>query len=229
MNRPKRIAIIGGGGIACALLPILSRLAHCVIVDGDVYEKANSTRQFPALTQDGNKAEVLAEMLTPNTTFCVDPISEYLEDLSILNHPYFNPVDLLIGAVDNNTSRHTIMEVALTLGIPAFLGGNESEHGEAHAFLPGVYDPCLYHDFSTNDAPPPYHCNTDKAIEENPQGPIANALAAGAILHLLSSYERVENLRNMVVYSRLDPLGSRFNRVVDYEAVGTLAAHPELA
>lgn len=217
MNRPHKIAVIGAGGISCALLPILSRLTDLVIVDGDNYEPENVHRQFPALTSEGNKAEVLSDMLRDHTVFDLKAIPEYLEGLQILNHPDFENVGLIIGAVDNNESRGIIMEIALTLGIPAFLGGNEHEHGEAHAFYPGVYDPALHHDFSGGD-PAPFHCNSDKTIEEFPQTPIANALAAGSILHLLSSYERVEDLKNAVVYSRLDPLGSRFARAKDYPA-----------
>jgi molybdopterin/thiamine biosynthesis adenylyltransferase len=215
MKRPNRVAVIGGGGIACALLPILSRMMHCVIIDKDVYEPANVARQFPALTKKGNKAEVLAGMLAKNTTFQLSAIPEFLEDLSMLNNPLFQGIDLIVGAVDNNESRHIIMELALTMGIPAFLGGNEHEHGEAHAFYPGIYDPTEHHDFSGGD-PAPFHCNTDKTVEEFPQTPIANAMAAGAILHLLLSYEKAENLKNAVCYTRLDPFSGVVKRVRDY-------------
>lgn len=218
MKRPSRIAVIGGGGIACALLPILSRLAHIVIVDGDDYEPENSTRQFPALTETGNKAVVLADMLEMNTIFDIHAIPEYLEGLQIMNHPSFAGVDMIIGAVDNNESRHLIVELSLTLGVPAILGGNEHEHGEAHAFFPGIYDPMMHHDFSGGD-PAPFHCNTDKTVEEFPQTPIANAMAAGAILHLLLSYEKCENLKNAVCYTRLDPFSGIVKRVRDYSMV----------
>ena len=218
MNRPHKAAIIGAGGIACHLLPALSRLMDCVIVDKDSYEPKNVHRQFPALTESGNKAHVLAALLREHTIFNMESIPEYLEGPSIMNDPAFEGVDLLIGAVDNNESRHLIMELASTLGIPAFLGGNEHEHGEAHAFYPGLYDPALHHDFSGGD-PAPFHCNSDKAIEEFPQTPLANAMAAGAILHLLLSYEKVEDLNNAVCYVRADPLSGIVRRVRDYALI----------
>ncbi len=217
MNRPQKCAVVGAGGIACCLLPILARIMDVVIIDADNYEPENYKRQFPALNHTGNKAEVLMEMIQENTLHSISAIPEYLEGLSILNNPLLEGADLLIGAVDNNESRHLIMEIALTLGIPAFLGGNEHEHGEAHAFYPGLYDPVLHHDFSGGD-PAPFHCSSDKNLEEHPQTIFGNALAAGAIIHLLSSYERVENLSNAIVYSRMDPLSSRFARAKDYPA-----------
>ncbi len=187
-----------------------------VIIDGDNYEVGNVDRQFPALTSTGNKAQVLSEMLNPHTLQNVTYIDTFLQDALITNRPEWAGVEMIFGAVDNNKSRRIIIELADMLEIPAILAGNEHEHGEAHMFIHGVHNPLDHFDFPENE-PAPWSCNSDKNLDENPQTPIANFLAAGAAAHILLSWNRVTTPRNAVVYSRTDALFNVSKRARDFE------------
>lgn len=216
MNRTyKKCGLVGAGGIGCFLAPMLCRLMDVVIIDADNYEPHNSTRQFPALTSVGNKAKVLSEHISPTTLNRVSFIESFLKGLVIKNEPEWEGVDIIFGGVDNNKSRQIIVDVADALQIPAIIAGNEHEHGEAHLFLPGVYDPFDFHEFPETE-PTPWSCNSDKNLEENPQTPIANILAASSAMHLLLSLQKVNNPQNALAYSRSDALSSTSVRVKDY-------------
>lgn len=218
MKKPTKIALIGAGGIGCNLAPILSRMHDIVIVDQDVYEPKNVLRQFPALKHTGNKAQVLADMVSPNTLMDVGFIPSYVKDYSILNHQEWRGVDFIISGVDNNESREIICEVADSMEIPAILAGNEHEHGEAHLFAPELYNPFENFDFKIEPHTAPWGCNADSVVEEFPQTPTANFLAAGCAMHLLLSWIRVKNPVNSVCYSRTDALSNTFKRVRDMKA-----------
>lgn len=211
----NKIAMIGAGGIGCNLAPILSRLHDLVIVDEDVYEPKNVERQFPALKHKGNKAEVLAGMISDNTIKKVTFIPEYVRGLTILNHENWTDIDLIVSGVDNNESRRLICMVAEAMEIPAILAGNEHEHGEAHLFVPELYNPFDYHEFKIDTHATPWGCNSDAVVDEFPQTPIANFLAGGCAMHILGSWKKVENPMNSVCYSRIDPLSSTFARIRD--------------
>lgn len=215
MNTPLKAAVVGAGGISCHLVPMLSRLMKLVIIDADNYEPANSTRQFPALKSTGNKAQVLAEMFRPHTLFEIQAIPKYLKGIRIVNEEEFDGCDFIFGAVDNNQSRHIMMQLSEDLGIPAILAGNSHEHGEAHMLIPGTYDPRDHFEFP-DTYPTPWSCNSDQTLEEFPQTAVANMLAAGCAIHLLTSWLRVENPNNSLVYSRNDALCGYFKRVKDF-------------
>lgn len=215
MNKPNKIGIIGAGGIACALAPIITKQFDTVLVDADEYEPKNSTRQFPALTSTGNKAEVLRDMLQPSTLKNIQAIPRYLKNTTIANEPEWKGVDFIIGCVDNNASRRLIIEVADAYGIPAIIAGNEDRWGEAHLFIPDIYNPLDHHDFPETDAPP-WACNSDQNLEENPQTWFANALASGCALHLLLSWVESPRERVCVAWSKTDVFSSEFKRVKHY-------------
>lgn len=217
MQPPRKFAIVGAGGIACYLAPMLAKLGSVVLIDADNYEPHNSSRQFPALKSTGNKARVLAELIQPQTIFSVEAIPKYVEDAAIVNEKEWEGVDMIIGAVDNNKSRHILFDLGDAFGIPVICGGNEHAHGEAHMLLSGHYYPQDHFEFPRNE-PAPFDCNSDKVLEEHPQTAIANCLAAGAVMHLLLSYQSVENPLNAVVYSRLDTLSSTYSRARDLMA-----------
>ncbi len=215
MKPPTKIAIVGCGGIGCQIIPVLSRMFPLVLIDEDQYEVANSSRQFPALTQDGNKAEILARMTQEHTLHKIEFIPEFVKDAMITNHPEWKGVNFIVSGVDNNASRHIIAQLAEDLEIPCILAGNSHEHGEAHLLIPGTYHPMDHYDFGDDGEKPPWSCNSDKVLEEFSQTPFANFLAAGCAIHLLLSWQRVTNPLNCVVYSRTDALCSSYSRVKD--------------
>jgi len=185
-----KIAIVGAGGIGIQLLPVLSLDHDIVLIDGDNFEPHNSTRQFPALGSTGNKAEVLQGLQYDRTLKEISYIPRYLEGITITNDPAFKDIDLIISAVDNNESRRIIVELAEDLEIPAILCGNETECGEAHLVIPGVYNPFDHHDFG-DDTPAPFSCTSDENKESAAQTSAANFLAAGCCVHILSNLKRL--------------------------------------
>lgn len=216
MKTPTKIMLVGAGGIGCNLAPILSRNHDLVIVDGDIYEPKNVTRQFPALLHAGNKAEVLAGMVDIHTLQNVWHIPEYLKNGMITNHENWSGTDFLVTGVDNNESRRICIALAEEMEIPCILAGNSHEHGEAHLFIPGIHNPLEHFPFSMEEEQSPWACNTDEVIEEFPQTPVANFLAAGCAMHLLLSWAKVQNPRNCIVYSRSDALSSTFKRAKEF-------------
>lgn len=213
MIPPKKAAVIGAGGIGCTLIPILSRLMDVVIVDGDSYEPGNAERQFPAHTSTKNKAIALSEM-TSNAIHSVQFIPEYLQDASILNWKEWDGVDIIFGAVDNNKSRRIIATLASELGLPAILAGNEHVHGDAHLVLPGYYNPFDHFAFEDKE-PPPWSCTHTKTIEEFPQTPMANIMAAGCALHILLSFRQATSPHNIIAHSLSDAFNSSSSRIKD--------------
>jgi molybdopterin/thiamine biosynthesis adenylyltransferase len=211
MNPPTKIALIGAGGIGCALAPYLCREAPLVICDEDSYEPKNHGRQFPSLVSAENKATALARLIQSQTLHEVAGIPYYLKDVMMANRPEWRGVDFIVSGVDNNKSRRIIIQVAAELGIPAILAGNEHEHGEAHLFIPFLYNPLDHHEFPDGN-PAPWSCNADKTLDEHPQTFIANTLAAGAVMHLLMSWKVARDPKNCLVYSRLDPFSSDCRR-----------------
>lgn len=224
----KKAAIIGCGGIAVNLAPALSRIMDVVLVDGDKYEPKNVTRQFPALHSTENKAKVLASMIGENTLMEVECIELFVKDGQIVNEDAWKGVDLIIGCVDNNASRLILLDLADEFRTVCILGGNEHEDGEAHCFIPGIYNPMDHFEFPHGEKTP-WACNSDKNIEENPQTPLANIMAASAIFHILLSLQKVKKPENAVVHSRLEPLSSTYARAKDLLKLASKATIAEPA
>jgi len=209
MKRPKKIAIIGAGGITCALAQNLALDHEMVIVDGDVYEPHNSTRQFPAMSKEAinaNKAEYLTQQLQkqfPGGKF--EHIPKYLKRLELLNNKKFFDAELIFCAVDNNESRLLTCDLAEAMEVPAILMGNETKSADAHLFIPGVYHPFEHHDFGEFTRAP-FACNSDQnpAAEQTSR---ANFWAASLGLHIYSSYLELDDYKFMVVKSSLDTRG----------------------
>jgi molybdopterin/thiamine biosynthesis adenylyltransferase len=215
MNQITKVAVVGCGGIAVNLVPALSRLYDIVLIDGDKYEPKNVERQFPALHSTDNKAKVLAEMIKPNTLKAVGYIEGFVKDSLITNCPEWSGVDLIIGCVDNNNSRKILIGLGDELQIPVIVSGNETEEGEAHAFIPWIYNPLDHFEFPDGE-PTPWACNHDKHVEKFPQTPLANIMAASAVFHILLSLRKVTKPENAIVHSRLEPLSSTFKRAKSF-------------
>ena len=206
MKPPKKVAVIGAGGIAIHLIPLLALDYEVVVIDGDKFEPHNSKRQWPALAAAGgegvNKATFLANHML-GTGLMISDIPGYMEGLSIVNNPNWEGVELIIGCVDNNQSRKIICEVADQQFIPAILCGNEKEMGDAHLYLPGYYDPFEHHDFGPMTKAP-FSCTSDEQGESAPQTSAANFLAAACGVHILMAYCKAEDQANLIVHSSLD-------------------------
>jgi molybdopterin/thiamine biosynthesis adenylyltransferase len=206
-NDIKTVAIIGAGGIGCQILPIISLDYDIVLVDGDDYEPHNASRQFPALRETGNKAQVLAAIQSTQTSHKITPMADYLKGMTSFNNPAWGDhIDLIIGCVDNNASRYIISDLCMDMDIPGIICGNEEEMGEAHAILPDIYSPFEHHDFS-DDTPAPFACNA----QDNPsatQTSSANFMAAACAIHMMANWRSVDTKglseNALIVHSRLD-------------------------
>jgi molybdopterin/thiamine biosynthesis adenylyltransferase len=211
MTPPTKYALAGAGGIGCVLAPLLCRDAELLICDADSYEEKNHGRQFPSLQSTENKAKTLAGLIEHQTLCSVHWLPHFIKDGMITNNPEWNGVDMIVGAVDNNKSRRILVQLAEELEIPAILAGNEHEHGEAHLFIPSVYNPFDHHEFPDGD-PAPWACNASQTLDAHPQTAIANTMAAAAAMHILLSWRVARDPLNCIVYSRLDPFSSDCRR-----------------
>lgn len=144
-NDPKRVVLVGAGGIGTWLAEGIARLLEwkfpgsaLIIVDGDNYEKKNMERQ--SFTKIGNKASVKAYELTqmfPNTTFI--PLAKWVVDdtfkgVSDEDSPKIKASDLLaegdivLAVVDNFAARKILFDAAANIdNIDVFTGGNDDE------------------------------------------------------------------------------------------------------
>ena len=219
MKTPKKIGIIGAGGITCHLAPILALDYDLVLVDGDKFEASNSTRQFPALCDDGidaNKATYLAERVQDRSAKLMDAIPQYLKGPAIMNEKAWEGVDMVFGCVDNNQSRQLIIDLCDRTGIPGILCGNETDMGEAHLVYLPAYNPFNHHDFGPMTKAP-FSCTSDENAESAPQTSSANYLAAACGIHILMSWRRLEDDRFLTVHSMMDSRAdSTRTRLNDY-------------
>lgn len=213
MELPSEIIVVGAGGIACQLVPCLSRVSDIYLYDGDDYEPKNSSRQFPALLSTENKAKVLAAITQAYTQTTIHPIPRYFKGVDEYGDSSIKDAGMIIGVVDNNDSRHRIYEFADVAGIPAIVAGNEEEMGEAHLFVPGLYNPLEHFEFEKNTTDSPFSCNSNETLESAPQTIWANALAFGAISHILTSWIRCSNPENCIAHSRAEAFSSSFSRI----------------
>ena len=179
------IDVIGAGGIGSYLIPCLVKTTKDIIIhDGDAFEESNFSRQiFKESDMNRNKAEALAEM------YGVRSVSKYFKPSSDLMG------EIILSCVDNDATRMDILEYADENQMMAIIGGNETFSSEAMVYLPEWKDTprdprVIYPEYEErlgrDPRKPP--CNGDDAIEENPQLPLANMMAASLMLKLLEYY-----------------------------------------
>jgi molybdopterin/thiamine biosynthesis adenylyltransferase len=142
MEDPKRIIVVGAGGVGTWLSAGLVRMLEwkypgsaLIIVDGDTYEQKNLERQDFA--QMGNKASVKALELSKqfnNTT--VIPIPKWVvsdehpptddDSNKIKASQLITENDIVIAVVDNFSARKIIFDAASKIdNIDVFTGGND--------------------------------------------------------------------------------------------------------
>lgn len=190
------IYVVGCGGVASYLLPVLIKLLAPLPVeerpvihlfDGDKFEEKNIDRQLFAPAQVGmNKAEALADLYDPTGIMSsINP--RFLTDSDTIE-----PNSLVIGCADNHAARKAILSLVDRFGGRAIIGGNEYTDAEAYFYQPdwkgGPLDPRVYYpDILTNergDPTRPMSCQ-GMAATETPQLVLANFAAASQILWLL--------------------------------------------
>jgi hypothetical protein len=191
--------IIGCGGVAAHFIdPFLRTLKYCknrrlrgskvVLHDGDKLEDRNLQRQnfdTESVERAAYKAAALAarclwyDALTPSPSY-VDASFEC------------DPRDLIICFVDNHTARATALNVADTFGASVISAANSTIGAEAWFYEPrwkgtGLDPRVRYPVILTDDSDNPLRpagCQSEQRLNDIPQTPIANFMAASHALLL---------------------------------------------
>ena len=199
----KHPVIIGAGGVASYLVPVLLktfRPQSLTIIDKDVLEERNLDRQmFDPISIGENKAGALASkhrfeptegILASHWPTKIISIPDWFSDSTELP----DDIDAIICCADNHEARYAAMQRAKALGIYAYIGGNEFLDSQAfvyHQDFEGTpRDPLVrYPNIATDTEGSPFRC-TGEAQLASPQLAIANLSCAAKLLHLLWIYER---------------------------------------
>jgi molybdopterin/thiamine biosynthesis adenylyltransferase len=188
------IYMIGAGGVASYLLPVLLKTfkpTQLTIIDKDVLEERNLDRQlFEPMLVGSNKAEALVTTVIPRGSLEVSVIQDWFS----LTTEVPSDIDLIICVADNHMARRDAMTAALNLGVNCYIGGNEYVDSQAWAFRPEFADTpkdprVRYPAILTSDEGSPIRC-TGEAQEASPQLAMANFHCAAKILHLMWVWER---------------------------------------
>jgi molybdopterin/thiamine biosynthesis adenylyltransferase len=204
-----RIKVIGAGGIASCLLPVLARFlnyhdsaepAALTIVDGDSYEAKNATRQV--FTKLGNKAEVKAHELRGQ-----------FDRLSVMSRGNFVTArnalsiieegDIVFLCVDNHATRKLVSDTCESLdNVVLISGGNRLTDGDIIVYirkdgldvtLPLTND--FYHpDIAEPQDRNPADIGCDEHFESAPQIIFMNNAVACAMLNAYYSLVSTGNI-----------------------------------
>lgn len=182
------IYIIGCGGVGSFLAPTLCMLSgkeNITLVDGDNLETKNLNRQLFTEADIGkNKAEALAGKYG-----CHFVPSFYSE--SLMSH---QDNDCLIGVVDNNLGRRSILTQADRFECLAIFGANEIHSSESYAYMaiwkdspidPRIMYPIIMTDHTGDPQAAAIGC-TGEAQVRNVQLVTANFMAAALTAHMFT-------------------------------------------
>lgn len=185
----KTIHIVGAGGVASYLLPVLIKTFHpkrIIIHDKDILETRNLDRQlFKECDVGKNKAQALADM-SRHQGVEINVVCEWFTEATAIDPD----ASLIICVADNHEARRTVMaHVDEIPGLYAIIGGNEYFDNEAYYYnssMRGTHaDPRVRHpEILTSHEGSPINCTGDAQIS-SPQLAIANMGCAHKILSLL--------------------------------------------
>lgn len=185
MNHPL---IIGAGGVASYLLPVLLKTFHpekVTIVDKDTLEERNLDRQlFDQADIGKNKAAALAYK------HGLQAIPEWFTTSTTLP----DNIDAIICCADNHEARFAAIQSAELHQVYCYLGGNEYIDSQAlvwHADWKGKPHDLLqrYKTIATDKTGSPFRCTGDAQVV-HPQLAMANMHCAAKLCHLMWIYER---------------------------------------
>lgn len=174
-----KILIIGAGGVASHLIPMLQNTLkgdlEVILQDADILEKRNLDRQrFDEKYIGMNKAEALLKTTGVKGKHIPTWFSE---------GTYVEECDLIICCADNNACREAILNQADQQQIPVIIAGNETYDGQSFVYFPcwkdTKCDPRLrYKDIITDESFNPVRCTDTTVVESAPQTMTANIKAA---------------------------------------------------
>ena len=189
--------MIGAGGIGTHLLQLLISLPFdLTVMDGDIYEEANLTRQLFRKSMVGvNKAHAMERM------YKVGAIQEYFKQVRQVEG-----FDLLICVPDNHLCRILSLEAADEFNIPVVLAGNGTNTANAmyysKRYKDTYADPRIRHPemLTTAERERQNSCTISLAAFE--QTRLANSVAANLAATLIDYWVNVSpNVDNSIVDS----------------------------
>lgn len=137
-NSKVFIAGAGGLGSPISIYLAVAGVGNIIMVDHDIVELSNLNRQILHGDTDINrkKTESAEETLTNlNSDINVNIITETITDENVLD--LVGDSDLIIDAMDNFDTRHTLNKAAFELDIPYFHGAVSGFDGQATTIIPG--------------------------------------------------------------------------------------------
>ena len=137
-NAKVFIAGAGGLGSPISIYMAVAGVGNITLVDHDVVELSNLNRQILHGDTDirRKKTESAEETLTAlNSDINVNILTETINDENVLN--LIGDSDLIIDAMDNFDTRHTLNQAAFKLNIPYFHGAVSGFDGQATTIIPG--------------------------------------------------------------------------------------------
>ena len=183
----KTVYIVGAGGTASYLLPVLIRMLtpefadEVIIIDRDILEEKNVERQnFEYDDINKPKAEILAEAIEPHTKVPVSAVTEWFTDQFPVHDNSF-----IISCTDNHPARRAVLELCDLTNSEAVICGNETFSADAYYYAPKFLDteadprvryPEILTDEQDDPTRPP--CNAEEVLETNPQLASANNASA---------------------------------------------------
>jgi len=195
---PERIVLVGLGGIGSQLVPSLVRyLAHkpdprpvLVLVDGDVYEPGNRSRQlFPESAVGTNKAEALAEAY--RGALAIQAVADYLTEANVAT--VIREGDIVLLAVDNHWTRFVVDRHLATLDeVTLISGGNDETDGNVQLvrrrngeFVDGGLAEIHGEIGRATEAEFAHRNGCERQADERPQLVVTNLMVASAMLNCL--------------------------------------------
>lgn len=211
LNKPVKIIMLGAGGTGGHIAPHLYRLLHTlerpvevIIADGDIVEQKNLVRQNFIVSDLGrNKAQVLAERYASAFGMEAKYIPEFIESADRLSelvrpvkytaglypYPQSEGLSILIGAVDNNRSRHLCHQVFQKSDNLIYIDSGNGEY--TGQVVCGIrrkgrtyYKPIgeVYPDVLEDTDKFPTELSCAEASMSAPQSIVANIMAATAVV-----------------------------------------------
>ncbi|EKF85083.1 HesA/MoeB/ThiF family protein [Methanobacterium formicicum] len=135
-----KVFIAGAGGLGSPISVYLAvaGVGNITIADHDIVELSNLNRQILHGDADINrkKTESAEETLTNlNADIKVNIISETITEDNV--YDLVGDSDLIVDAMDNFDTRHTLNKAAFKLDIPYFHGAVSGFDGQATTIIPG--------------------------------------------------------------------------------------------
>lgn len=137
-NAKVFIAGAGGLGSPISIYLAVSGVGNITLADHDIVELSNLNRQILHGDSDidRKKTESAEETLQNlNSDINVNILSETITDDNVID--LIGDSDLIIDAMDNFDTRHTLNKAAFKLNIPYFHGAVSGFDGQATTIIPG--------------------------------------------------------------------------------------------